>query len=99
MMETPFADDILTGAAEIAAFLYGDANERRRVFYLVETSRLPVFRMGSTICMRRSTWFAWVKEQEKNAARNANRAPRLLPPVSGLEASRPVDGEPHADGP
>lgn len=99
MMETPFADDILTGAAEIAGFLFGDANERRRVFYLVETARLPVFRMGSTICMRRSTWFEWVKDQEKNAARNANRASRPLPPVPGFDAGTPTDDTPQADGP
>ena len=98
-METPFADDILTGATEIAQFLFGDPNERRRVFYLVETARLPIFRMGSTICMRRSTWFQWVKDQEKNAARNANRTPRPLPPMPGRDDGAPPDGEPHADGP
>jgi hypothetical protein len=32
IMETPFADDVLHGAEEIAGFLYGDAKQRRRVF-------------------------------------------------------------------
>lgn len=42
-----FSTDLLRGANEIAAFLFGSAKHRRRVYHLVETSKLPVFRLGS----------------------------------------------------
>lgn len=37
-----FSDDMLRGAHEIAAFLFGDPKERRKVYHLAEKSRLPV---------------------------------------------------------
>jgi hypothetical protein len=46
------ADDLLRGADEIAAFIFGTKFARRRVYYLAETSRLPVFRLGSVLCAR-----------------------------------------------
>jgi len=62
------ADDLLEGANEIARFLFGPKGKRRRVYYLIASSGLPVFRLGETICARRSTLRAWIAEQE-NAAR------------------------------
>ena len=59
-----FADDLLRGADEIAAFLFGDKSYRRRVFHLVATSKIPVFRIGSMICARKSTLMAWIAGQE-----------------------------------
>ena len=56
--------DLLRGAAEIAEFLYGDRSFRRKVYHLVETSRLPVFRLGSRLCARRSVLLGWIVEQE-----------------------------------
>ena len=38
---------------------------RRKVYYLAETSRLPVFRIGSKLCARRSVLIAWIASQEK----------------------------------
>jgi hypothetical protein len=58
-------DDILRGADDIAAFLYGDARHRRKVYNLVETDRLPHFRLGSTVCARKSVLLSWIKLQEK----------------------------------
>lgn len=43
------ADDLLRGAGAIAEFIYGDAKYRRKIYHLVETSRLPVSRIGSHI--------------------------------------------------
>src|ERR1700693_23517 len=60
-----FADDLLQGADQIAKFLFGDSSLRRKVYYLAETSRLPVFRLGSRLCARRSVLMAWVASQEK----------------------------------
>jgi hypothetical protein len=59
--------DLLEGAAQIAEFLYGssDTKRRRRIFYLAERRLIPVFRMGETICARRSTLTQWMGEQER----------------------------------
>lgn len=58
------APDLLRGADQIAAFLYGSATERKKVYHLVQTARLPVFRLGSLLCARRSVLLAWIEEQE-----------------------------------
>jgi hypothetical protein len=63
--ELEFADDLLRGAAAIAAWLFGSAKERRKVFHLVATSRFPHFRIGSQICARKSTLLAHFDAQER----------------------------------
>jgi hypothetical protein len=42
---------------------------RRKVYHLVATSNLPVFKLGSMICARKSVLLKWVEEQE---GRHAN---------------------------
>jgi hypothetical protein len=59
------AHDLLRGADQIADFLFGDTTQRRQVYYLAETSRLPVFRLGTKLCARRSVLMAWIASQEK----------------------------------
>ena len=59
------AHDLLRGADQIADFLFDDAGQRRKVYHLAETSRLPVFRLGSKLCARRSVLMAWIASQEK----------------------------------
>jgi hypothetical protein len=49
--------DLLSGAEAIATFI---GVKPRRVYHLVEIRRLPVFRMGSTLCARRSTLVRWI---------------------------------------
>jgi hypothetical protein len=61
------ADDLLVGASAIAAFMFGTAKERRRVYWLVENGRLPVFKLGSTICARKSTILRVVAQRERDA--------------------------------
>lgn len=63
--------DLLTGADAIAAFM---GLKARRVYHLAETQRLPVFRLGATLCARRSTLLKWIAEME-NQAMNSNDAP------------------------
>jgi hypothetical protein len=58
------AGDILYGAESIAEFLYGDGKQRRKVYNLVETARLPHFRLGAVICARKSVLLAWIAAQE-----------------------------------
>ena len=67
--EPLLSEDLLEGAAAIAAFMFGDAKKRRRVYQLAEDGRgkdkLPVFRLGDTLCARRSTLQQWIAEREK----------------------------------
>jgi hypothetical protein len=58
-------DDLLIGADRIAEFLFGDSRLRRKVYYLAETSRLPLFRLGARLCARRSVLIEWIASQEK----------------------------------
>jgi hypothetical protein len=76
-METPtvlknppveLADDILRGADEIATFIFGERGSRRKVYYLAECSRLPVFRLGSVLCARKSVLLLWIAGQESRVA-------------------------------
>ena len=58
------ADDILRGADEIAEFIFGERASRRKVYYLAECTKLPVFRLGSLLCARRSVLLGWIAGQE-----------------------------------
>ena len=63
----PLADDILRGADEIAKFIFGERGSRRKVYYLAECTRLPVFRLGSVLCARRSVLLNWIAGQESRS--------------------------------
>jgi hypothetical protein len=65
------ASDLLRGAEEIADFMFGNKAQRRKVYHLAETSRLPVFKLGSVLCARRSVLMAWIADQEQRALRGA----------------------------
>ena len=56
--------DILRGAEEIASFIFGDRGKRRRIYHLAQTGKIPVFKLGSTLCARRSTLVSWIESQE-----------------------------------
>jgi hypothetical protein len=62
----PLAEDLMTGAESIAEFIFGDASEanRRRVYHSADKLGLPCFKMGGTLCARRSTIVAWIERQE-----------------------------------
>ena len=53
------AADVLFGAGEIAEFLFGDRKERRVVYRLAFSLRLPVFVIGAALCARRSVLANW----------------------------------------
>jgi hypothetical protein len=76
--KSPLADDILRGADQIAEFLFGSREYRRKVYYLAECTRLPVFRLGSVLCARRSVLLNWIAEQEKRCAGFVSTSFRLL---------------------
>jgi len=58
------ANDLLRGADEIAEFIFGKRGGRRKIYYLAETSHLPVFRLGAVLCARRSVLLRWISGQE-----------------------------------
>jgi hypothetical protein len=58
------ADDILHTAEEIAEYIFGDRKSRRKVYYLAECTRIPLFRLGSVLCARKSVLLAWIASQE-----------------------------------
>jgi hypothetical protein len=43
--EEEFATDMLGWADEIALYLFGDREQRRKIYHLVANSRLPVFKL------------------------------------------------------
>jgi hypothetical protein len=55
------ADDLLRGAAEIAAFI---GLSERQALHLLKSGRLPGFKIGWNWCMRRSTYTEWVNRRE-----------------------------------
>ncbi|HLH93945.1 MAG TPA: DNA-binding protein [Xanthobacteraceae bacterium] len=58
------ADDMLSGAEEIAEYLFGDRRHRRKVYYLAECTKIPIFRLGSSLRARRSVLLNWIETQE-----------------------------------
>jgi len=62
------ADDMIVGASTIAFYLFGSDERRfqRRVYYLARTAkrRLPSFRIGNQIAVRKSTLARWIADQE-----------------------------------
>jgi hypothetical protein len=63
-MVIEFSEDLLCGADEISEFLFGDAKYRRRVYYLAARSKLPIFRLRSQLCARKSSLLKFVEVQE-----------------------------------
>lgn len=65
----PLAQDLMSGAGPIALFIFGDESEtsRRKVYYAADKLGLPCFKLGGTLCARRSTILAWIEKQESAA--------------------------------
>jgi hypothetical protein len=67
-------DDILRGADAIAEFIYGSANMRRKVYNLVQQRKLPHFRLGASICARKSVVLEWINRQEEGETSSPSSA-------------------------
>lgn len=63
--DNSLAADLLRSAEAIADYL---GFPRRAVYHAVAKGHLPYFKIGETICARRSTLTAWIAQQEKKAA-------------------------------
>ena len=64
----PSGGDMLYGVAAIGEFL---GLKKRQALYLIESERVPFFRVGKIICARRSSLTQWLAEQEAAASRRA----------------------------
>jgi hypothetical protein len=67
--EKDLADDLMMGGEALAEFMFGNKEERRKVYHLAESKNPPpFFKMGSVICARKSTLLRWIAEQERARA-------------------------------
>lgn len=57
----PASGEILYGVKAIAAFL---GVRDRQALHLVETDRIPFFRVGKIVCARRAALRTWISQQE-----------------------------------
>jgi excisionase family DNA binding protein len=62
---TDNAADLLYGVGAIATFL---GVKKRAAYHLVETNRIPHFKVGKTVCARRSKLMAALEELEAAGA-------------------------------
>lgn len=68
-MPQPLNGDLLRGAEAIGGWL---GISEKWVRELATNGRLPVFRIGNTICARKSTMYSWIAEQERRSANGLN---------------------------
>jgi len=66
-------EPMIEGAAAIAEFIYHsrDARYCRKIYYLAETSKIPIHRLGSRLCLRPSAYKNWIAGQEARSIKNA----------------------------
>ena len=74
--DAALAGDILHGAAEIARFVFGSADFRRKVYGLIQRDTLPHFRIGKGLCARKSVLLRWIGGQENSGSAIPLHAPR-----------------------
>lgn len=67
--ESELADDMLEGARAITKFVYKRVTRRnlRKIYYLAQNTKLPVFRLGSVLCARKSVLLEFIQIQENRA--------------------------------
>lgn len=71
-MTTLSTDDLLYGVPAIAdAFGW----KVRQVYHLKDAHDLPTFKIGRTVCAKRSSIRAWIREQEAAALAAQHRPP------------------------
>jgi hypothetical protein len=66
-------DRVIVGAAAIAEYIFGDRKQRRKIYYLAEFTKLPIWRLGAQLCLRPATYENWIVEQEARCFPNGHR--------------------------
>jgi hypothetical protein len=67
------AERIILGAAAIAEYIFGDPSLRRKVYYLAEFTKVPIWRLGAQLCLRPATYENWIVQQESRTCANGQR--------------------------
>lgn len=67
-------DRFLRGADAIAEHIFGDRSNKRKVYYLAECTRIPIFRLGSTLCLRPAAYRRWIEGQEARSIGKTDRS-------------------------
>nr|WP_314256807.1 helix-turn-helix domain-containing protein [uncultured Devosia sp.] len=62
--DSDLRNDLVVGADAVAEFL---GMTRRQVYGAVERRTLPLFKIGSQICVRRSVLISWIEDRERQA--------------------------------
>jgi len=65
MDDKPTTSDLLYGVEDIAGFL---GVTKRAAYHLVERKRIPFFKIGRTLCARRSSLLAAMDRMEEQHA-------------------------------
>jgi hypothetical protein len=65
MSEQAAIGDLLYGAAAISRFVFGNEEDRRKVYCLANSGSIPTFKMGAVLCSRRSSIAAAIAEKER----------------------------------
>ena len=65
--EVGLGSDLLEGAHAISKYFFGDERHRRKVYHLVSRNGIPTFKMGATLCARKSKILKWIEEQESRS--------------------------------
>ena len=68
--DTQSQPDLLYGVHAIADYL---GIKKRAAQHLVETGRIPAFKIGKTVCARRSTVRAALETMEQDSPKSARR--------------------------
>ncbi|WP_051134123.1 helix-turn-helix domain-containing protein [Methylocystis sp. ATCC 49242] len=68
------ADDLLEGADEISIFLFGEHDDKRRVYHLIARGHLPSFRIGKKIFARKSALLKHLSDLEANGTKGGKAA-------------------------
>lgn len=68
------SEDLMVGAPAISVFMFGNDTEtnRRRVYHAADKLGLPCFKIGGSLCARRSTILNWIEQQEKAGTAGAS---------------------------
>jgi hypothetical protein len=65
--QSDLANDLLQNGAAIAEYLFGDRKYRRRVYYLAERGKLPIFRLRAQLYARKSTLRKFIEDAENQS--------------------------------
>jgi hypothetical protein len=65
-----FSKELIVGADDFSMWFWGTPDKARSVYHLVESTRLPTFRIGSRIAARKSVIRAYFWAQERRAFRD-----------------------------